>query len=499
MHNSTFFNQFTHQSKKGIIVIYGNLLYKTLKVSWLLLLLFLKEFSNFSSEGLTYVYLGFFSVLLVLLLRAFLLYKNFQFKIENHHFIVQQGVLKKTNTSISFDRIQNINFKQNIIQQLINVYQVNIETAGSNKTEISIKALSLAAAEALKKEISFSKVSVTESNEEPTNQPFLKISFLELLKVGLTENHLQSLLLFLAILLGFYQQIEEILEMLNGTNLVSDIVLKSETILHESVLFFSLLLFVLISIAILSSLVKVVLKHFNLTLQLKENTFEIQQGLFTKKAIALRENKIQSLTISSNPLKKILGIYSVTFKQAISGKVQQKKDKLIRVVGCKKVQIVKIKEKLFYAKDIETSKKYFSDYYYKYRMYAVCFLVLLLLNSVGYFSFKTFQFLYSNLLLLPIFVVSIHFIYQKRYYKFSEDLLLVGNGFIETHTSYLPFYKVQNIKMKQTFFQYRRNLVDLVFQTAAGKIILPCIAKEKAVEIYNHTLTKIETSTKTWM
>ena len=71
------------------------------------------------------------AVLSIFLIRAYLIYKNFQFKIENEHFILKQGILKKTNTSIPFDRIQNINFKQNIIQQIIGVFEVSIETAGS--------------------------------------------------------------------------------------------------------------------------------------------------------------------------------------------------------------------------------------------------------------------------------------------------------------------------------------------------------------------------------
>ena len=57
-------------------------------------------------------------------------------------------MLKKKNTSISFDRIQNINFKQTLIQQLINVYEVSIETAGSKDTEIAIKALTYNKAQA---------------------------------------------------------------------------------------------------------------------------------------------------------------------------------------------------------------------------------------------------------------------------------------------------------------------------------------------------------------
>ena len=54
--------------------------------------------------------------------RAYLSYRNFKFKIVDHQFVLKKGIIKKSNTSIAFDRIQNINFKQNLIQQFINVF-----------------------------------------------------------------------------------------------------------------------------------------------------------------------------------------------------------------------------------------------------------------------------------------------------------------------------------------------------------------------------------------
>jgi putative membrane protein len=76
---------------------------------------------------------------------------------------------------------------------------------------------------------------------------------------------------------------------------------------------------------------------------------------------------------------------------------------------------------------------------------------------------------------------------------------LVGEGTIETHKTYLPFFKVQHVKLKQTIFQVRNNVADVVFQTASGKITIPCIPIEKAQQIYNYTLFKVETSQKSWM
>ena len=97
--------------------------------------------------------------------------------------------------------IQNINFKQNLIQQIIDVHEVSVETAGSSKTEIAIKALDLEQAKALKELVLKKSKTVIQSTEKVEDKPLLKISVLELFKVSLTENHLRNLFLFFAILI----------------------------------------------------------------------------------------------------------------------------------------------------------------------------------------------------------------------------------------------------------------------------------------------------------
>jgi len=237
MDNSFDFSEFSRQSKKGIIVIYLNLLFKFLKAFWILLFVFVKDFSKFSGVTLTYIYLGVGALLFFFLVRAYLIYQNFQYKIADHQFILKQGILKKTNTSISFDRIQNINFKQNLVQQAIDVYQVNIETAGSNKTEISIKALSLEEANALKSQLSVSEKRI-ESEEIVEEKPFLKIKPLELLKVSLTENHLQSLLLFMAVLVGLFQQLGDVFDGLGKGEVIDSFIDDNTSVFQENIILF---------------------------------------------------------------------------------------------------------------------------------------------------------------------------------------------------------------------------------------------------------------------
>jgi len=501
MSSNSDFTNFSRQSSKGIIVIYFGSLYKALKISWIFLFIFIRKFSQLTSDKLLYIFFAIIALLIFLLFRAYFIYKNFQFKIEGGYFILQRGVLKKTNTTIPFDRIQNINFKQNLIQQLINVYQVSIETAGSKKVEIAIKALSYKDAQALKNQltqsIGFKNESLTEDLIK--KKPLLTISFKELLKVSVTENHLQSLLLLAALVFSFFQQIEDILDGFGKKEILSNYIANEFNSLLHNILILTFLGIVLLILAMISSFVRVLLFHFNLTVFVKERSLEINQGLLTKKSIILKKEKVQSITVSTNPIKKIIGISFITFRQAVSGKVSQKKDKLIRIVGCKFDQIYQIKELLFDCKSVEKSELYKPNSYYKIIMYIRSFIGLFLLNSIVYLVFQDSYVLWLNTLFVPLILLLIRAKFNKAFYKFDKELLLIGNGRIETDLTYLSFFKVQNVKMRQTIFQERKKVIDLVLQTASGKVRIPCLELERAVKLYNYILFKTETSTKPWM
>ena len=494
----TNFSEFSKQSPKGIIVLYFKQIYTTLKLFWILLFFAIKDFSKFSKIGENYIYLGILVVLLFFLIRAFLIYKNFLFKIDNNHFILQQGIISKTNTSIPFHRIQNINFKQNLVQQIINVYEVSIETAGSTDTEIAIKALNFEDANNLKSVILDSKEINEPVVKQSTEKPFLKISILELFKVSLTENHLRNLFLFFAILLGFFQQIQQIADSFGETETLDGFIKDSTNAVSTSfILVFALLVFLTIT-AFITSFVRIFLVHFNLSAYLKKDAFEINQGLFTKKSIILKKQKIQNITVSTNPLKRLIGISYITFKQAVSGKINHKNEKVIKIVGCKKNQVDDVKTNLYQFKDIEAQDKMYPDTYYKNRVYLFNLLFLVIIYVSIYIFTEPF-FLYSLVLILPIYGFLIQKKIKKRFYKLNDEMIVVGNGMIETHHTYLELFKVQNIKLKQTIFQQRSNVTDLILQTASGKITVPCLSYSKAIEMYNHILYKVETSHKSWM
>ena len=164
MSNSVDFSKPQRQSLTGILVMFVNTLQKSVRAFWPILLLWLVKFETlnklvvFGSVAGFLIVIGFFS---------YLQYWFFTFYIdeETNEFVIQKGVLKKTKITMQLHKIQQVNINQSLIQRLVNVHKLEIDTAGSDKKEGSISAISHELALILKERlIHYSEINPTSEN-----------------------------------------------------------------------------------------------------------------------------------------------------------------------------------------------------------------------------------------------------------------------------------------------------------------------------------------------
>ena len=143
----------SRQSAKGIIVNLGVSTYKFIRAIIIMIAAFFIQYIqsdkvyNFTSPKVIIPAIGFIVFMIVL---SILKYRNFKFHVTTEHFVLKQGVFNKEEISVAKSKIQNVLIKQNVLQQIINVVSLAIETAGDEKTEIEITALPREKANALK-------------------------------------------------------------------------------------------------------------------------------------------------------------------------------------------------------------------------------------------------------------------------------------------------------------------------------------------------------------
>ncbi|MBO3117519.1 PH domain-containing protein [Winogradskyella sp. DF17] len=495
------FNNPSRQSVKGIVVIFGVSVYKVSKgiliASAALLLKYLQSGKGPDFTQPKFV-LSIAAIVVFFLFIAILRFLNFKFYIREEYFFLKKGIINKEEISVSFSRIQNVYIKQNLLQQLIDVVSLSIETAGDDKTEIEITALSRPKALALKKLllVGAKEQGLTESSEDSNveEEVYFKASIKKLLLEGISENHLKSFILIFAFLVGIYQDLKEFVDNVEFAERFREwFQLESESMM--ALLLFNLtLLGILLVVSFFFSMIRMFVQNFNLTVLRKANGLEISKGLFNKINLGLTSSRIQTTTVSTNKLKKALGLYKLSFTQAMANKKQQLK---FSIVGLNHSQIYELLEQ-FYPKGLNRLVRHKPNIYIVYKRLWINSIILLVVNIGLYFL--PAEFLLLNLIFLLYIALNTYYMYKKTYYHVDENyIVLGGGGLIETISKYLEVHKTQAVEIKQTIFQKRRRLASLTVHSASKSITIPHIDKTEAVEISNFILYLVESQNKNWM
>jgi putative membrane protein len=416
--------------------------------------------------------------------------------------IIQKGVFRKTRINIPFQRIQTINFEQNVLHQILNVVKMEIDTAGSKGTEMSFSALEAVKADALRNMILERRSHLIRDKKQEEISPMadqvknerlvMKLSVSELIRIGIAQNHLKSFVLILAFFMTIYYRIEEL--GIDADELVSKI--NDEMILVGKI--------AVISVAVLSiivsffySLIRTILKYFDLKFIRINDGFKIISGLFNRKQVSARDSKIQMIKWADNPLKRLMGIFDVSLSQASSIEVSRRNS--LNIPGCSKSNIEVIKKYYFREREwselniFNISQKiiYFRSFYYGF---FPAIASILIFYKIGYLN-------YWWISIGWMFFILISNIVRQRKWRISvnEQILYVQHGLFGNFHRVLKLYKIQNISLKQTIYQRRNKLADIVIHTASGSIRIPFVSEELANKLTDYFVFKVESDKRSWM
>ncbi|MBK9014521.1 MAG: PH domain-containing protein [Saprospiraceae bacterium] len=226
------FSQPTRQSSAAIIFILGGVLKMLVRQLWVVILVFVfNKKSNFDTYTFIFIGLAIFTAAMSLLN-----YFNLYFYIKDGELVLEKGVLRKSKINVPLDRVQTVNFRQNVVHQLFNVVAVDIDTAGSAGKEFSLHAISKPDAELLRdvvgrrqKEVGSSTVGSWQSNlagdewesngaealphseiRNPQSEIF-RLRPLDLVKIGASQNHLRTAGILMAFVISFADDVEQAL------------------------------------------------------------------------------------------------------------------------------------------------------------------------------------------------------------------------------------------------------------------------------------------------
>ena len=494
--NSTDLSKPTRQSVKGLALIFVQGVRQSIRMFWPLILVVVFQ-EKLLENKLVLGLIG-AAILLLLIAHTILFYLNFYFYVTDDEFILKKGYLRKKQLTIPLARIQSVNTKQNILQQILNVVTLEIDTAGTAGKELKIHALEKSFAAELQNQLRAGKaksetIETSEQIEikESREKLILKLTPFDLLKIGISQNHFRTGLIILAFGFQIFQKIQDIFTE------------KAEEYSNELVTFMSgsnwaLIIFLIVFflvISILFSLFRTVFKYFDFKLLKKENAYRIEAGLLNKRNVILPYNKIQELNWETGPIKKLFGIYHLVFKQAVSA--QNKRVQLVDAPGCLTEHLNILKTDLFGEDVLSDIPKIQTNNYYFRRLWFIMGWIPVALVSP--FLYGEWLFWGGAILWLSISAGYSFLILKKRYFQMNGDQIKISKGAISHKLTQMELFKIQSVEFKQTIFQKRRSLASLQLMNASGSMTIPYIDESIAKYIYNYLLYHTEISKKRWM
>lgn len=481
------------QARAGLVIIVLKATVTILKTLWpLFLLLIVKE----NRKGLDLYEVIFLALPVIILTRSLVEYFYFRYYIANGNLVIRRGFIRKHTITIPLEKIQAVHIEQNLLHQLANVAKVKIDTAGSEKTEAEIDAIEVPRAEQLKECLLREKLEITEEATimAPAKEtPVMRLSLNDLLKLGISANHIQAFFIVFAFSITWLQNLEEVF----GDRVIR-LVKASSTQVGVSVASASLAVAFVLIISIFVSIMRIFLNYFDFQLTQTEKGFKIRSGLINTRQNLVPFAKIQYISWEANWVRRKIGLFNLEFHQVMSDDSRNRK----RRVKVPLTQPAYIEGLLAHYHQLVAPSAVAT--FGIHPSYISRHTLLRGLLPVGVFLVIFLLIKWEPgwlLLLLLVPVVALHaYIFRRNFHIYiSPEALQVNSGTWGRKTQIVKWYKGQRVTIQQSIYQRAHALATLHLSTAGGTITIPFISLELARQIQDYSLYEIEKSDRPWM
>jgi putative membrane protein len=258
-----------------------------------------------SVQMLLLVILGALVVLSVSAVYGLLSWRRFTYRVEAGELRVEQGVISRRHRSIPLERVQSIDLAQGILQRLLGVVSVRVETAGGGHAgaEVSLPGISRDDSERLRSAVAGRRVTATAPPRERA-MPVWRLSVADLLLAGSTGGRAGVALSIVAALLTF-----------------ADDLLPFESIadysehLDEVRVLAILILLVALTIWLLG-VAGTVLAHAGFTIAQQGDHLLIERGLIERRRATIPLDRIQAIRAVEGLVRQPFGLVELRVESA---------------------------------------------------------------------------------------------------------------------------------------------------------------------------------------
>lgn len=487
------------QSLIGIVVMAADTLQSNVRALFPLVVV---SFFNGKSKGYLLVLAA--VVLVMAIIAGYLKYLNFTYFIDEktREFVVRKGIFSKTRIAIPLNKIQQVNINQNLLQRLLKVHALEVDTAGSSKTEVKIKAMTEAHANALEQRLLHDKIvaedetDITPETAKRKQAPFIRISLMSLLKTGITTNYIRSFGILLAFFISTWQHLDDLLTYSDTDKEFLDEYLNMQFLIRSMAIIIGVILFLILVI----NLGRTILRFFDFKVTKEENALLLSHGLVSTRNTIIRPERVQIITVGRNFFQKKFDITDLKIKQASDLEASNERQKMqMEIPGLSTTEKDAL---LMFLLDTMPERGFEVRPNIRKAIFEIFkFIIIPVALFYGYTELVPEA--KETLIFVPIYVlfvgILIYFAFRNSRLFISPDFIIRQRGAWDVDNDILQPHKIQSVKLQQFFWQKWSDVGVVHLYTAGGQVNFGVAKFSQLQKLTNYWLYQVETSTENWM
>jgi putative membrane protein len=392
-------------------------------------------------------------------------YQRYEYELTADTFDIHSGVFARRDREIPLRRIQNVDISRNVVQRVLGIAVVDLETAGGSATEASLRFVAFEEAKRLQREVPRMKrgaASDAEAEPEPTTELFA-LSDRELALVGL---------------LSFDVRVPGVLALvLSGSvPVVSPLLPRGGAFPTAGVIAVLVVGIVLFSWA--AGAAAAVVNYYGFHLVRTGDELQYERGLLQRYDGSIPFDKLQTLTVEDTPLKRYFGYATLLIETAGYAPGQSSGGGR----GSEAAVPLAERDRVF---ELANAIDAFGEPALRRppkrvrRRYAVRYLIVVgvltgvvfgadlfvaRLSTLGGLPFPWFL----PLAVVPVVPFAAHLKWIHRGYWLGESHVVTRNGVWKRQTKVVPYSRIQTVIDTRTLFQRRWRLATVTIDTAGS-------------------------------
>jgi len=394
-------------------------------------------------------------------------YRRFEYDLGGETLDIRSGVISRRNREIPIRRVQNVDISRNVVQRLLGIAIVDFETAGGSQTEASLRFVDFEEAKRLQREIGRLKRATGDDDEDgspdaeqPTSEELFALSSRELALVGALSFDVRIPGLLFVLVSGSVPAMSSVVPTSASTILIA--------------IGFVAAAVVVILVSWLGGAAAAVLNYYDFRLTQVEDELQYERGLFRRYDGSIPLDKIQTLTIVDDPLKRHFGYASLRIETAgyAPGAGESGSEAAVPLASRDRVFALADRIESFGSPAFERPPERVRRRYTARYLIALG-LVVALLSGVDLFTGAFFPWPpYALLSLAVLAPVAAHYKWRHRGYWLGDNHVVTRNGVLRRRIKIVPYYRIQTVIDSRSLFQRRWDLATVTADTAGSLSIV---------------------------